>query len=183
MTVAASTPVAWGAACPSSPPGNVILASVSAGYYIMYTQARVCAISPGGPVNTLLIEPIFYSTPGNAVVPISGIANSPCLAGDSNGNIIPNTTPGCVAPPPAPQTVQFALGGTVAAQDCTLPVRVPLSGAKPNDIVLLGMAPTFPYSMKAYGQVVVPGMVDVWMCNSTAFPINVTSGPVRATVL
>lgn len=26
----------------------------------MYTQARACAVSPGGPVNTLLISPIFY---------------------------------------------------------------------------------------------------------------------------
>jgi hypothetical protein len=60
MTVAGGTTVSWGAACPSTPPSNVIQASAQAGYYVMYTQARVCAVSPGGPVNTLLIEPIFY---------------------------------------------------------------------------------------------------------------------------
>ena len=60
MTVAGGTTVSWGAACPSTPPSNVIQASPMAGYYVMYTQARVCAVSPGGPVNTLLIEPIFY---------------------------------------------------------------------------------------------------------------------------
>lgn len=62
-TVAASTPVAWGAACPSSAagiPAHYITASISAGYYLMDTQARVCAVSPGSPVNTLLILPVFY---------------------------------------------------------------------------------------------------------------------------
>lgn len=70
MTVAGGTAVAWGAACPSTPPSNVIQASPQADYYIMYTQARVCAISPGGPVNTVLIDPIFYDqiTPGVASV-------------------------------------------------------------------------------------------------------------------
>lgn len=60
MTVAGGTTVSWSAACPSTPPSNVIQASPQADYYMMYTQARVCAVSPGGPVNTLLIEPIFY---------------------------------------------------------------------------------------------------------------------------
>lgn len=60
MTVAGGTAVAWGAACPLTPPSNVIQASAMADYFIMYTQARVCAVSPGGPVNTLLIDPIFY---------------------------------------------------------------------------------------------------------------------------
>lgn len=60
MNVAGGTAVAWGAACPSTSPSSVIQASPQADYYIMYTQARVCAVSPGGPVNTLLIDPIFY---------------------------------------------------------------------------------------------------------------------------
>lgn len=61
MTVPGGTAVSWGAACPSSVgSAPVIQASAQAGYDIMYTQARVCAVSPGGPVNTLLIEPIFY---------------------------------------------------------------------------------------------------------------------------
>ncbi len=67
MTVASSTPVAWGAACPSSVgAAPVIQASPQADYFIMYTQARVCAVSPGGPVNTLLIEPVFYDGLTNA---------------------------------------------------------------------------------------------------------------------
>jgi hypothetical protein len=72
MTVSASTPVAWGAACPSSAagiPAQYIQASAMAGYYIMYTQARVCAVSPGGPVNTLLIEPVFNEQPPFPVLP------------------------------------------------------------------------------------------------------------------
>lgn len=69
MSVPASTTVSWGAACPSSSagiPSQYIQASVMADYYLLYTQARVCAISPGGPVNTLLILPIFYdqTSPG-----------------------------------------------------------------------------------------------------------------------
>lgn len=69
MTVPVSTAIAWGALCPSSAagiPSRFIQASVSADYYLLYTQARVCAVSPGGPSNTLLILPIFYdgTTPG-----------------------------------------------------------------------------------------------------------------------
>jgi hypothetical protein len=60
MTIPSSTTVSWGAACPSTPPANVIQASPQVDYYMMYTQARVCAVSPGGPVNTLLIEPVYY---------------------------------------------------------------------------------------------------------------------------
>lgn len=63
MTVPSSTTVSWGAACPSSVgSAPVIQASPQADYFIMYTQARVCAVSPGGPVNTLLIDPVFYSS-------------------------------------------------------------------------------------------------------------------------
>jgi hypothetical protein len=73
MTVPGGTTVSWGAACPSSVgSAPVIQASPQADYYIMYTQARVCAVSPGGPVNTLLVAPIFYdqtSQNGLAVLP------------------------------------------------------------------------------------------------------------------
>lgn len=69
MTVPASTALAWGASCPASAagiPSQYITASVMADYYLLYTQARVCAVSPGGPANTLLTLPIFYdqTTPG-----------------------------------------------------------------------------------------------------------------------
>lgn len=63
MVVPASTTVSWGAACPASAagiPSQFIQASVMADYYLLYTQARVCAISPGGGNNALLILPIFY---------------------------------------------------------------------------------------------------------------------------
>lgn len=59
MTVAGGTTVSWGAACSSTIPSVYIPASVQVGFYIFYTQARVCAVSPGGPVNTLLIEPVY----------------------------------------------------------------------------------------------------------------------------
>ena len=51
MTVAASTPVAWGAACPSSPPSAPIalLQAAVGGDLPMYTQARVCAYGGNGP--------------------------------------------------------------------------------------------------------------------------------------
>jgi len=98
MTVPASTPVAWGAVCPSTPPSNVIRAFVSANYYIMYTQARVCAISPGGPVNTLLIEPVFFenSAGGTAgiivanVTPTTGFSSGQGI-GSNGSNVIPLT--------------------------------------------------------------------------------------------
>jgi hypothetical protein len=51
MTVASSTPVAWGAACPSAPP-SVALALIQAAVGAdlpMYTQARVCAYGGNGP--------------------------------------------------------------------------------------------------------------------------------------
>lgn len=65
MTVPASTAVSWGAACPASAagiPSQRIQASAMADYFLLYTQARICAISPGGPVNTLLILPVFYDS-------------------------------------------------------------------------------------------------------------------------
>jgi hypothetical protein len=51
MTVAASTALAWGQACPSAPP-SVPLALVQAAVgsdFPMYTQARVCAYGGNGP--------------------------------------------------------------------------------------------------------------------------------------
>lgn len=69
MSVPASTAVAWGASCPASAAGiptQFIPASAMADYFVLYTQARICAISPGGPANSLLIMPVFYdsTTPG-----------------------------------------------------------------------------------------------------------------------
>ncbi len=94
MTVAASTPVAWGAACPSSVgAAPAIQASPQADYFIMYTQARVCAVSPGGPVNTLLIEPIFYEVaPGSG----SGTVTSVTCGGGLTGGTF-TTTGTCAA--------------------------------------------------------------------------------------
>ena len=51
MTVAASTAVAWGAACPAAPPTNPLLL-VQAGVggdFPLYTQARACAYGGNGP--------------------------------------------------------------------------------------------------------------------------------------
>lgn len=51
MTVAASTPLAWGQACPAAPP-TAPLALVQAAVgsdFPMYTQARVCAYGGNGP--------------------------------------------------------------------------------------------------------------------------------------
>lgn len=78
MTVPGGTTVSWGAACPASAagiPAQFIPASVSADYYVLYTQARICAISPGGPSNALLILPIFYdqTTAGGGVGAVSSV--------------------------------------------------------------------------------------------------------------
>jgi hypothetical protein len=51
MTVAASTPLAWGAACPSPPPTSplaLVQAQVGSDFPF-YTQARVCAYGGNGP--------------------------------------------------------------------------------------------------------------------------------------
>jgi len=56
MTVAASTALAWGAACPSAPPTSP-LALVQAGVGAdlpFYTQARVCTYGGTGPGGTYL---------------------------------------------------------------------------------------------------------------------------------
>jgi hypothetical protein len=52
MTVAASTALAWGMACPSAPPTvalALIQASVGSSTLPMYTQARICAYGGNGP--------------------------------------------------------------------------------------------------------------------------------------
>jgi len=56
MTVAASTALAWGQACPSAPPTNpLLLAQAGVGADIpFYTQARVCAYGGNGPSGLLL---------------------------------------------------------------------------------------------------------------------------------
>lgn len=69
MNVQAGTALSWGAACPASAAGiptQYIQASVMEDYYLLYTQARICAVSPGGPANALVILPVFYdsTTPG-----------------------------------------------------------------------------------------------------------------------
>jgi len=56
MTVAASTPVAWGVACPSAPPTSPLaLVQANVGSDLpLYTQARVCAYGGTGPGGTYL---------------------------------------------------------------------------------------------------------------------------------
>ena len=90
MTVAGGTTVSWGAACSSTIPSAYIQASPQAGFYIMYTQARVCAVSPGGPVNTLLIEPIYYENSGRPGVGLStvSLAGATPTSGITSGDLI-----------------------------------------------------------------------------------------------
>lgn len=76
MTVPASTTVSWGAACPSSAagiPSYYISASVSADYYLLYTQARVCAVAPGTTASAILVLPIFFdqTAPINVQLPVT----------------------------------------------------------------------------------------------------------------
>lgn len=95
MTVPASTALAWGASCPASAagiPSQYIQASVMADYYLLYTQARVCAVSPGGPANTLLTLPVFYdqTTPGGGGSSVS-FANPTATAGPTAVNGVATT--------------------------------------------------------------------------------------------
>lgn len=129
MTVPGGTTVSWGSACPSTPPSNVIQASPMAGYYIMYTQARVCAVSPGGPVNTLLVEPIFYdqTAPGG-----SGSIFHPIyvftLAGQSNDVGNSNSIPAASPIVPAGQCLQVNPGGSPQIKDANDPIGVLTNG-------------------------------------------------------
>jgi len=58
MTVAASTPVAWGAACPSSTAGQRVIplqpGQPSAADIPLYTQARICAGAQNTPGATVI---------------------------------------------------------------------------------------------------------------------------------
>jgi hypothetical protein len=56
MTVAASTALAWGQACPSAPPTNpLLLVQAGVGADLpLYTQARVCAYGGNGPGGLLI---------------------------------------------------------------------------------------------------------------------------------
>ena len=60
MTVPASTPLAWGAACPGTPPAVPVLPlqASAGGVYEFYTQARLCAYAPGGTGGALLSFPL-----------------------------------------------------------------------------------------------------------------------------
>lgn len=96
MTVPGGTAVAWGAACPADASGippnpQYIQASVTADYFLLYTQARVCAVSPGGPANTLLVSPVFYdqTTQGGGTGSVT-FANPTATAGPTaiNGSAV-----------------------------------------------------------------------------------------------
>ena len=54
MTVASSTPVAWGAACPTNPQAVLPVQASVGGDFPFFTQARLCAYSPNGPGAALL---------------------------------------------------------------------------------------------------------------------------------
>lgn len=60
MTVAASTPVAWGVACPTAPPtAPVALVQAAVGADMpFYTQARVCTYGATGPGGQFLSFPV-----------------------------------------------------------------------------------------------------------------------------
>jgi len=63
QTISASTPLAWGAACPASPPPvslpMVALRTItSSGDYPFYTEARLCAYGNSGPGAQVLTFPI-----------------------------------------------------------------------------------------------------------------------------
>lgn len=66
MNVAASTPLAWGAACPAVQPATYSSVSAGAEYNTWYTAARVCGVSPGSPAEYALILP--YTDQGGITV-------------------------------------------------------------------------------------------------------------------
>lgn len=119
VTVPASTAVSWGAACPSSAagiPSQFIQASVMADYYLLYTQARVCAVSPGGNNNALLILPIFYDqTVASSVSSFNGRTGAvvPATNDYSFNQIAGNVSTAQLAPGAAASNVG-TVGGALA---------------------------------------------------------------------
>jgi len=162
MTVPASTTVSWGAACPSSAagiPAQYIQASVMADYYLLYTQARVCAISPGGPVNTLLILPVFYAstTPG----------------GGGGGGIGGVSSVGLALPASvfsvsgSPVTSSGTLTGTFATQSANTVFAGPTSGGAATPTVRALVGADIPaINLAASGNGGVTGNLPVGNLNS-----------------
>ena len=75
MTVASNTPISWGAACPGSVGSAPYLqTSVMSGYYLLYTEARVCVASPGGNANAVVTLPLSFDVVGSVVSGVQGNA-------------------------------------------------------------------------------------------------------------
>ena len=93
----------------------------------MYTQARVCAVSSGGPVNTLLIEPIFYDQiPLNCAAALtydSVTQTFGCNSGLGTGSVTSVATGAGLTGGPITTTGTISLTNTattVNGQTCTL---------------------------------------------------------------
>lgn len=88
-TVPAATSVSWGAACPASiGSARYVTTAASADFLPLYTWARVCGASPGGPADAILTLP--FADSGLVALPhgqifigsLAGVAVAQSMSGD-----------------------------------------------------------------------------------------------------
>lgn len=136
MSVPASTALSWGAACPSTTSGltKYIQAQPGVDYWQLYTSARICAGSAGGPQSFVLAQP--YSPTGNSynLAPnsvlgslLGGVPVSLPVASCSSANQSLNWTAGggfgCVTIAPGATNFNQLAGAATNAQLAPMPTN------------------------------------------------------------
>lgn len=120
MTVSSGTALTWGAACPASLGSTVpyMQATASSDFWPVYSSARICALTQGGPNNWVLTQPFTVSSLFGSSL-FSLVANSP-LSGGGSPSLGSSTSLSC------PTCVTSSGGGAITG---VAPMSVSVAGA------------------------------------------------------